>query len=423
MKTSSSALLVLLSLTFGLAGCSVNPVTGKQEFSLVSGHQEVGIGQQQYLPAQQSQGGTYYLDPEVVTYVREVGKKLAAVSDRALPYEFTVINNPTPNAWALPGGKIAINSGLLVHLEDESQLAAVLAHEIVHAAARHSAAQMTRGTLLGIGTQMLSSASSRSGFGGMDTALQLGSGAFMARYGRGAELESDAFGMEYMARAGYDPQGAVRLQETFVRLSQGRQADLISGLFASHPPSQERVNANRSNLASLPQGGTIGRDRYRRATRQILHDVPAYQAQTDAIKALNAKDHRAALAHLDRALKIQPGEGQFWELRGHAWKMAGNLANAEKAFSTAINKNPNYVGHYLARGLSRFERQLLGGAQKDFLLSRELLPTPLASFYLGEIALAQGQKQQAVGYFQEAAQAGGKVGSAARERLAALSKQ
>ena len=416
-------LFLTLSIAVSMAGCSVNPVTGKQELSLVSAGQEVAIGQQQYGPAQQSQGGTYYIDPNVSGYVRSIGNKLAAVSDRALPYEFVVLNNPTPNAWALPGGKIAVNTGLLVHLEDESQLAAVLAHEIVHAAARHSAAQMTRGSLIGLGAQVLGSASAQGGYGDMSSALQMGAGAWMAKYGRGAELESDAFGMEYMAKAGYDPYGAVRLQETFVRLSEGRQADIISGLFASHPPSQARVNANKTKAASLPQGGVVGRDRYRRAVGQILRDAPAYEAQTEAIKALNAKDHRTALSHLDRAIKIQPREGQFWELRGHAWKMAGNLDNAEKAFSSAINKNPNYVAHHLARGVLRYEQKQYQGAQNDLLRSRQLLPTPIASFYLGEIALAGGQKQQAAGYYQEAAQAGGEVGAAAKERLATLSGQ
>ena len=103
-------------------------------------------------PSRQSQGGDYYLDQSLQTYVAGVGQRLAAVSDRPdLPYEFVVLNNDVPNAWALPGGKIAINRGLLVLLEDEAQLAAVLGHEIVHAAARHGASQMTRGTLANIG--------------------------------------------------------------------------------------------------------------------------------------------------------------------------------------------------------------------------------------------------------------------------------
>ncbi len=410
-------LTLILSLTIG---CTVNPVTGRQEFSLVSAGQEVAIGQQQYRPAQQSQGGIYYLDPKIQTYVRGVGMKLAAVSDRALPYEFTVLNNPTPNAWALPGGKIAINSGLLIHLEDESQLAAVLAHEIVHAAARHGASQMTRGMLIGLGSQAIGMASQHGGYD-ISQALQMGSDAWMAKYGRDAELESDTFGMEYMSKAGYDPRGAVRLQETFVRLAQGRKSDLISGLFASHPPSQARVMANKAKLLSLPSGGITGRDRYRRAIAQILRDAPAYKAQTNAIKSLNTKDHRAALAHLDKAVKIQPREGRFWELRGHAWNMAGNTGNAGKAFSTAISKNPNYVGHYLARGVFRYDQKQYKNAKYDLERSRQLLSTAIASFYLGEIALAEGEKQQAANYYQEAARAGGQLGQAARERLASLS--
>src|SRR5690606_41050373 len=97
------------------------------------------------------QGGPYELDPELTRYVQQVGQKVAAHADRDLPYEFVVLNNPVPNAWALPGGKIAVNSGLLAELDSEAELAAVLGHEIVHAAARHSAQQVERGTLLQLG--------------------------------------------------------------------------------------------------------------------------------------------------------------------------------------------------------------------------------------------------------------------------------
>ena len=144
---ASIALLAALA-----AGCSVNPVTGSNELSLMSPEQEVAIGEQQYEPSQQSQGGRYVVDPDLNVYVNNVGQKLARVSDRPdLPYEFVVLNNNVPNAWALPGGKIAINRGLLVLLDDESELAAVLGHEIVHAAARHGAQQQTQGTLLNVG--------------------------------------------------------------------------------------------------------------------------------------------------------------------------------------------------------------------------------------------------------------------------------
>lgn len=98
-----------------LASCAVNPVTGESEFSLLSRQDEISIGIEQYGPSQQSQGGEYIVDPELSAYVDQVGQRLAAEGrkDYDLPYEFVVLNNSVPNAWALPGGKIAINRGSL----------------------------------------------------------------------------------------------------------------------------------------------------------------------------------------------------------------------------------------------------------------------------------------------------------------------
>ena len=94
---------IALTLT-GLGGCSVNPVTGEKQLSLISENQELALGAEQYTPTQQTQGGRFYIDPELSIYVRDVGQRLARVSDRPdLPYEFVVLNNSVPNAWALPG--------------------------------------------------------------------------------------------------------------------------------------------------------------------------------------------------------------------------------------------------------------------------------------------------------------------------------
>ena len=131
-----------------ITGCAVNPVTGRNELSLLDETQEINLGTNQYGPTQQSQGGPYTADPELSEYVSKVGQRLARVSDRSLPYEFVIIDDSTPNAWALPGGKIGINRGLLVRLNSEAELAAVLSHEIVHAAARHSAKSIERGLLV-----------------------------------------------------------------------------------------------------------------------------------------------------------------------------------------------------------------------------------------------------------------------------------
>ncbi|HEY7884348.1 MAG TPA: M48 family metalloprotease, partial [Cellvibrionaceae bacterium] len=199
MKVFIYRLAIALTV-IGLGACSVNPVTGENELSLMSAQQEVALGQQNYGPAQQMQGGRYVVDPDLSVYVNNVGQKLARASHRPnLPYEFVVLNNDVPNAWAMPGGKIAINRGLLVLLEDESQLAAVLGHEVVHAAARHSAQQQTQNTLLGVGVMAagLAVSSKDPELGALTMgALGVGAQAWQARYGRTQELQADEYGIQ-----------------------------------------------------------------------------------------------------------------------------------------------------------------------------------------------------------------------------------
>ena len=216
----TDAVTAILTVSLVLsAGCATNPVTGKTELSLVSESREIDIGAEQFAPAQQVQGGQYRLDPGLTRYVDQVGQRLAAVSDRQLPYEFVVLNHSTPNACALPGGKIAVNRGLLMELDNEAELAAVLGHEIVHAAARHGAKSMERGMLLQgaiIATALATSEHKHANY--IVQGAALGAQLASQKYGRDAERESDYYGMRYMAKAGYDPAAAIGLQETFVRL-------------------------------------------------------------------------------------------------------------------------------------------------------------------------------------------------------------
>lgn len=423
MRKTIAGCLVAMSLVSGslITGCSENPVTGESEFSLLSGQQEVAIGEQNYQPSIQSQGGRYMVDPDLTPYVSQVGQKLAAVSDRPkLPYEFVVLNSDVPNAWALPGGKIAINRGLLLHLEDESQLAAVLAHEIVHAAARHSANQMTQGALLGIGTQVVGQVARDSDYAPL---IAMGTGlsaaAWQARYGRQHELESDKYGMEYMARAGYDPQGAVELQETFVKLSKNQQQDFLSGLFASHPPSQERVDANRARAGSLA-GSTRNEAAFRRATAQIRQDAEAYKLHEEAVKAFQAEDLGKALSFTEQAIKRQPGENHFWETKGHILRQQKKSKAAEEAFTRAIAIYPEYFSPYLGRASVHQAGGDLRAAKTDLLASQKWLDTPVHHYLLGQATRQLGETREAVRYFQTAASAGGEVGQAARQQLAEM---
>lgn len=405
-----------------IAGCASNPVTGKQDLVFMSRAQEIDIGEKNYQPSQQQQGGEYSVDKNLSTYVTQVGQKLAAVSDRAdLPYEFVVLNNDVPNAWALPGGKIAINRGLLLHLEDEAQLAAVLAHEIVHAAARHGAQQQSQGLLVNVGlaaTAILAQRESKYG-GAAVLAAGVGGKAWMARYSRSNESESDLYGILYMSRAGYEPQAAVEIQQVFVKLSEGRDASWFDEFFASHPPSKERVAANQKTAQKYPSG-TRNKAAFDKAMKILKRDAPAYEEYQKGEQALQKKDYVQAQKHAETAIAKQPKEGLFWELKGQAEYQQGNKKSAENAFAKAASNNPNMFSGHLFLGMVRKELGDEQQAEKDLQASRKLLPTQLGSYHLGELAEKRGDKATAKSFYSEAAQGDSAIAKSAQERLQQL---
>jgi predicted Zn-dependent protease len=416
-----NTLLAVLSALLVLGACSTNPVTGKNEFLLMSESQELSIGKSQYAPLRQAQGGDYVVDKALVNYVRSVGRKLAKVSDRKLPYEFNVINDSTPNAWALPGGKISINRGLLVELKSEAELAAVLGHEIVHAAAKHGARGQTRGIALQGLVLGATIAGSREGYGEL---AQLGStiGAQLinSKYGRGAELESDLYGMEYMKRAGYSVQGAVELQQTFVRLSAGRRQDFLSGLFASHPPSPERVKANIATAARLGTGGDAGVKRYRQAMARLTKAQPAYVKYEQAREALKNKKSGQAAALVKQAIRIEPKEARFHSLLGDIAQIGKDYPTARKRYDKAISLDDSYFYYYLQRGNVNQASRNMQAARADFSRSNQLFPTADAQAGLGQIAQLSGNTAEAKKYYALAAQAQGPTANKARQALLKL---
>ncbi|MDZ7923352.1 MAG: M48 family metalloprotease [Marinagarivorans sp.] len=413
--------LALLCTPFILAGCiAVNPVTGNKELVMMPLSQQIAMGEQSYGPYQQQQGGQYSVDPGLTTYVAAVGKKLAAVSDQPnLPYEFVVLNDSSANAWALPGGKIAVNRGLLSMLDDEAQLAAVLGHEIVHAAAGHAAAQMTRQTFIGLGSTLLGAVAQNSQYGDlMMMGTQFGSSALGARYGRDDELVSDKFGVTYMERAGYDPHGAVELQEKFLAMKNGNDGDFISNLLASHPPSSERVGRNTQYAEG--KTGVRNTAAFQKATAQLRKDKAAYELQAQALKSAENKDYTRALDLANQAVSKQPKEALFNITQGQIHLAKNNMNGAYTAFTQAAQKNQNYFLPQLLAGVSAKALKKTSEAEQYLTRSLRLLPTPNANYYLGEIALQKGDKNSAKGYFGEAAKDGGEVGKAAQAQLANL---
>jgi predicted Zn-dependent protease len=423
MRIWQLAFGICVSLTLG--GCITNPVTGKTGLGWVSTEQQIAIGQQQYVPAQQMQGGQFVADRELVAYVSEVGQRVAAKSPVDLPYEFVVLNSGIPNAWALPGGKIAVNRGLLVEMESEAELAAVLGHEVVHAAARHGAQAMERGMLLQGAVLAAAIGGQATEYGGLVMqGAQVGAQLITQQYGRDAERESDLYGTRMLAEAGYDPQAAVTLQEAFVRLSGDAQSDWLQGLFLSHPPSTERVANNTELVKTLRKegftGGELGVERYQQAMRRLRAAQPAYALYDEAQRAANDDRIDDALNNINEALRLFPSEAAFHGFRGDIRRHQKRLDDAIINYDRAIKLQDNLFSLYLSRGLTHVALKNHDQAKSDLNASNELLPTSVAYNELGKIAEAEGDSAAAIKYYETAASGGGDTGRQAMANLVRL---
>lgn len=240
-----------------LGACATNPVTGKNELALISAQQEVQIGQQAAQEAVQQMGVVQ--DQELQNYVSGLGKKLAARSERPeLPWTFTVVDDPTPNAFALPGGPIFVTRGLLTLMTSEAQLASVLGHEIGHVTARHSVNQMSKQQLaqlgLGLGAILVPGGDQLAGIASQ------GLGLLFLKYGRDDERQADELGFKYALNEGYDVR---EMGKVFLALQRASELDgggrKIPDWAASHPAEPERIANVERRVAALGANRQAGR--------------------------------------------------------------------------------------------------------------------------------------------------------------------
>lgn len=201
-----------------------------------------------------------------------------------------------------------------------------------------------------------------------------------------------------------------------MKLSEGRNSGFIEGLFASHPPSQERVEKNRITAAKYP-GGVRNKEAYQRAIAQLNKDKKAYENYQKAQKLAGEKKYIDALGYVDQSIAAQPRENLFWEMKGQLLLQQKKTGEAISAFDKSIQANPKYFKPYVLRGIAYHEEGKRDLAEKDLMTGQRYLPTQVGAYYLGEVSLAKGNKTKAAEYFQQAAQGGGEIGEAAKGRL------
>ena len=245
----------MLAVAVSLAGCALNPVSGKPELALISADRERALGREEAKRVQAAIG--FVTEPRLVGYVGEVGGRIGAQSPLTdVGYTFHVVDLPEPNAFALPGGYVYVTRGLLVLTNSEDELAGIVAHEVAHVAARHAVQRVSRaapiGILSGIGAAVTGIVSPTLGdvVGGMGA---LATQSLLVPYGREQEREADRVGAEMVAKAGWSPAALADALDTLEReealKSAGRATN--ASFFETHPPLPERTASLRAFTATL----------------------------------------------------------------------------------------------------------------------------------------------------------------------------
>jgi predicted Zn-dependent protease len=190
-------------------------------------------------------------DPVIVEYVNRVGQNLVRNSDAQVPFTIKVIDSDEVNAFALPGGFFFVNSGLILHAQEESELAGVMAHEISHVTARHGTKQATKGEIMQLASipLILLGPGGWAGYG-LYEALNLAIPLSYLKFSRDSEREADFLGIQYMYKAGYDPNAYVTFFER-IQADEKRRPGTIPKFFSTHPPTPDRIEAAQREIARI----------------------------------------------------------------------------------------------------------------------------------------------------------------------------
>ena len=387
-------------------GCATDPVTGKKQFMLVSEDTEIQIDKQ-YAPLQISTDYGEVQDSQLNRYVSQVGNKMAATSHRShMPYSFRVVNATYVNAYAFPGGTIAATRGIMLSLDNEAELAALLGHELGHVNARHAAEQMSKGQLTQalVGGISVLAGTQSAALGDLAGQLgQISAGALLASYSRDNEREADALGMQYMVGAGYGSEGFIGLMEMLNSMSK-HKSTTVDLLFATHPMSQERYDtavqtANTKYQSALK--GPLYRERYMDHTAGLRAQKGAIQEIQNGEKQLADSKYDAASNHFRKALKKAPDDYVALCMMSISNLAQKDYAVGRQYAEMAQKAYPKEAQAYHLSGYSKIQLKDFDGAYEEFRSYELRLPgNPNTIFFKGYCQEGMNHVEQAANEYK-----------------------
>lgn len=391
----------------GLAlGCATSPVTGKPQLMLVSEDDELQIDKQ-HSPHQFSADYGPLQDSALNAYINRTGKRIASLTHRPhLPYSFRGVNATYVNAYTFPGGTVGVTRGILLNLKDESELAALLGHELGHVNARHTAEQMSKGMVTSALVSGIAIFAGTRGAVYGELASQLGmvgAGALLASYSRGNEREADSLGMEYMVRAEYGPQGMVGLMDMLRKMSKHKPS-AVELMFATHPMSDERfrtaVQDSQTRYASA-KNLPMHRERYMDNTAKLRVMKSAIEELQNGEGALVQKKYGDAETHFRKALKQGPNDYAGLVMMSKCQLVQKKYREAQRYAERAVHVYPQEAQAYHLLGFAEIELKDFDSAYGAFSTYEKLLPgNPNTIFFRGYALEGMKKTKEAASQYQ-----------------------
>ncbi|SKA83671.1 Putative Zn-dependent protease, contains TPR repeats [Paucidesulfovibrio gracilis DSM 16080] len=389
-----------------LDGCAVNPVTGQSQLMFHSKEDEIAMDQNAS-PHQFSNDYGPVQDAALNNYVDSLGKKMGRLSHRPdMPYNYRVLNATYVNAYAFPGGSIATTRGILLELEDEAELAALIGHENGHVNARHTSASRSKGLVLSaIMAGATAYATSQAGSGWQPLIAGLGTlstSALLMHYSRENERQADDLGMEYATRAGLNPKGMVGLHELLMSLNK-RKPTILETMFATHPMSSERhatavkaVNGKYKPYTRLPSN----RERFMDHTARLRRQKGVVKELQNGSDHMRKEDLMQAEQSYSRALNMQPNDYAGLLMMAECQAALDRPRKAEQYARRASQIYPQEPRAQLNMGVARLMGRRYNAAYENFVRYDRMLPGNIQmEFFKGYAMDAAGNKQQASSHY------------------------
>jgi predicted Zn-dependent protease len=384
-----------------ITGCATNPVTGESQLMLVDQKDEIEMDRANS-PHQISADYGASSDNLLREYVSHVGNRLSSLSHRPdMPYSYRVVDATYMNAYAFPGGTISATRGIMLALDNEASLAALMGHEIGHVNARHTAARMSAAILtqIAVAGLVVVAASQDKNAGALAAGLgALGAGALLAKYSRDDERQADGLGMEYMTKAGYNPQGMVDLMDVLRSMSREKPSALEM-MFASHPMSDERYQTAAGKLADQYSGMeafNIGKQRHMDSTSSLRRIKPAIEAMQRGEEGMRKRQYRPAEEQYSAALKSAPNDYAGLLMMAKCQLAQKNPAAAQNYAERARQVKPSEPQSNNLVGMAKLFRKDFGGAFQAFSQYEKALPgNPNTVFFKGLSAEGMGDRARA----------------------------